>query len=579
MPTPQDLERLRGLLTQLTQIGEARRGELIRAEDWNALVLAVADIARSVLAADAAVAVPSHDHRDQVTAEWLSPQLRDLLERGPLSDPAVQKRLTEIEQTVRRTRETQDANDKKVEEFRGRLTDVASRDLERQAAITNVRRAVDSVADPRPDLQNMRSTLGVIQRDMTTVLDAASRLSVEGTVIDLGSVVTRLRDLETLRERFRTANGELLDAATIETRIASIATDAVTQDQLDEILRNRPVVVPDSQLEGLETRLGGVLRGQVNGVLDSFRTEVRADVGVRLEGVDSLISTRVNDSMPGLTQSVSGALGPRIDSAQQAATQDAIAAANRSIAAASENTRGFVEGRLSETVAGISTQVQTQIAQRLAADLGNINGAIGDAVRRLDAVVAQANRLDEAQRGQATALAAIPQQMVSLRSELRETVLSEIALQTGILGRSLDERLTALQRSQNDQFQALSREVQATAVDAARNAAIETSRSESRSLRTQLLGEMRAIAREEVAGAIRDQVRGFVNEAVTEQFAAVPGMVAAEVRRVSGSTGPTRGGTGTVSPVLTNPAVITPATPAVTNPSVSTPPVVIRERR
>src|SRR5688500_8373831 len=136
MPTTQDLDRLRGLLGQLTQIGEARRGELIRAEDWNALVLAVADIARAVLAADAAVAVPGHEHPDQVTAAWLSPDLRDLLERGPLADPAVQKRLTDIEQTLRRTRETQDASDKKVEEFRGRLSDVAARDVERQAAVT-----------------------------------------------------------------------------------------------------------------------------------------------------------------------------------------------------------------------------------------------------------------------------------------------------------------------------------------------------------------------------------------------------------------------------------------------------------
>src|SRR5512134_2041235 len=104
MPTPQDLERLRALLGQLTAIGGARRGELIRADDWNALVSAVEDIARAVLAIDPAAAVPSHEHLDQVTSAWLSPDLRELLERGPLADPAAQKRLTEIEQTLKRTR-------------------------------------------------------------------------------------------------------------------------------------------------------------------------------------------------------------------------------------------------------------------------------------------------------------------------------------------------------------------------------------------------------------------------------------------------------------------------------------------
>ena len=38
MPTPEDLQRLRGLLSQLNSIGNVQRGELIRAEDWNALV-------------------------------------------------------------------------------------------------------------------------------------------------------------------------------------------------------------------------------------------------------------------------------------------------------------------------------------------------------------------------------------------------------------------------------------------------------------------------------------------------------------------------------------------------------------
>src|SRR5688500_2303947 len=113
MPTPQDLDRLRGLLAQLTAIGDARRGELIRADGWDTLVSAGGDLARAVLAVDAADRVPAHEPRDQVTSAWLSPDLRDLLERGPLAAPALQKRLTDIEQTLRRTRETLDASDKK----------------------------------------------------------------------------------------------------------------------------------------------------------------------------------------------------------------------------------------------------------------------------------------------------------------------------------------------------------------------------------------------------------------------------------------------------------------------------------
>jgi hypothetical protein len=536
MPTPQDLERLRGLLAQLTTIGDARRGELIRADDWNTLVAAVEDIARAVLAVDPASAVPAHEHLDQVTSAWLSPDLRSLLERGPLADPAVQKRLTEIEQTLRRTRETQDASDKKVEEFRGRLTDVAARDVERQAAVTSVRRAVESVADPRPDLQNMRASLGAIQRDMSTVLDAASRLSVGGAVVDIGSMVTRVGELEQLRERLRSANGELLDAATIETRIAEIANRAVSQNQLDDVLGGLTFTVSDAQIADLETRVGGQVREQFNGVLDGFRNEIRTTVSTELDGVGTLIATRVNDALPSLTQSVTSAIAPRIDAAQRAAVQEAAAATQRAIASADAATRTDIAGQIADASVSLSTELQAQITQRLATELGPTGRAIADATARLDVLAAETARLGGVQNSQAAALAAIPQQIVALRAELRDTVLSEINLQVTALSRTLDARITSFTTTQTAQFEALAREVQTRAIDEARRVAVETAQSESRLLRTQLLAETRAIAREEVTGALRDQVRTTVNEAVREQFAAVPAMVTAEVRRVSGTT-------------------------------------------
>jgi hypothetical protein len=536
MPTPQDLERLRGLLAQLTAVGNARRGELIRADDWNTLVAAVEDVARAVLAADPAAAVAAHEHLDQVTAAWLSPDLRELLERGPLADPAVQKRLTEIEQLVRRTREAQDTSDRKVEEFRGRLTDVAARDVERQAAVTSVRRAIDSVADPRPELQNMRSTLGVIQRDMSTVLDAASRLTVGGAVVDMGTVVTRIGELEQLRDRFRSANGELLDAATIETRIAELGTRSISQEQLDTILDTRPATLSDAQLEGLETRVGGELRGQVTGTLDSFRTEIRSDVAARLGAVDGLVATRISDALPGLTESVTSTLTPRIDSARQGAVQDALAAAQRAIATADAAARADFAGQIADATATLSSQLQTQIGQRLAAELATTTAAIAANGVRIDGLTTQANRLESTQASQALALAAIPQQIVALRVELRDTLLAEISLQTTLLTNSLNEQLVVFQKTQNDQLTTMAADIQLKATDEARRVAVETAQAESRTLRTQLLAETRAIAREEVSGALRDQVRLTVDAAVREQFAAVPGMVATEVRRVTSTT-------------------------------------------
>jgi hypothetical protein len=538
MPTPDDLNRLRALLTQLEAIGDARRGELIQAEDWNSLVLAVADIARAVLAAAAAVAVPAHEHKEQVTADWLGPPLRDLLERGPLSDPAVQKRLAEIEQTLRRFNDTLDANEEKVEEFRGRITDVSAHDLEREAAITSVRRSLEALVDPRPDLQNMRTTLGVIQRDMSTVLEAASRLNVGGAVVDMAAVLTRIAQLEQLRDRFRLANGELLDAATIERRIAEIANRSLSHGQLDDILRNRQFEISPDQLAGVETRVGANLREQVAGALNTFRTEVNADIANRFQNVGGIIDARVNDALPGIRASITAELTVRIDAAQQAAIANAVASAQRAIDASAATLRGEMGSRVTEVLAGIGATVRAEVTQRLATELTAIRASLDSAALRLDTLTSQANRIEETQRQHATTLAAVPQQFVALRNELRGLVLSEIDVRTTALNRTVTDRLTAFEKAQNDQFTALAKELQNRAADTSRAVALEAAQAETRSLRAALLAEMRGIAREEIAVSIRDQLRPAVTEAVREHTAAIPGLVAAEVRRVVGPTRP-----------------------------------------
>jgi hypothetical protein len=473
---------------------------------------------------------------DQVTATWLAPPLRELLERGPLSDPAVQKRLTEIEQALRRIGQRQDTSDQKVDDFRSRLTDVSARDLERQSAITNVRRTLENVADPRPDLQNFRTTLGTIQRDITSVQEAASRLTVEGSVIDLGILVDRVKELEAIRDRLRSANGELLDASVIEQRIADISTRAVTQEQLDEAIRNRADTVGDDKLAGIETRVGTNVRQQVNEVLDRFRGELGGEVDTRFATVNQFVSSRVNDVLPGLTQTLTASLNERIEAAQQTATQNAINAARRATDATAQTIRAESEAQLSELRDTILVTMRTEVAQKVAADFDSIRVGIASALQGLDGLTGHVNRLDDTQRQQATALAKVPQDIAALRNDLRQAVFAEIDLRSATISRTLDERLTSLERTQDTRFQALARDVQNRAVDEARKAAIESGQSESRSLRAQVLAEMRSIAREEVTQAIREQVKTVVNESVRDQFASVPGLVATEVRRATANT-------------------------------------------
>ncbi len=134
MPTAQDLDRLRALLAQLKQVGAVQPGEPILAADWNTLAGVIADLAQAVLAAETVATVPPHQHLDQVALDWFSQGVRDIIQRGPLADPATQNQLAGITQTLQRFGAGLDETRTTIEDFRGRLTDVATNDLARRSA-------------------------------------------------------------------------------------------------------------------------------------------------------------------------------------------------------------------------------------------------------------------------------------------------------------------------------------------------------------------------------------------------------------------------------------------------------------
>src|SRR5688572_17289208 len=100
MPTVADLQRLDALVTRLTPLAQVAHGELIRAQAWNDLVGTVIELARAVLADSEEEVVPAHDHQEQVALSRLSPALRTLIERGPLSDPGSVARVADLERKL-----------------------------------------------------------------------------------------------------------------------------------------------------------------------------------------------------------------------------------------------------------------------------------------------------------------------------------------------------------------------------------------------------------------------------------------------------------------------------------------------
>jgi hypothetical protein len=505
MATAQDLARLRAMLTQLQQIGAVQTGELIRAADWNALASAVADLARTVLAAETDTTVPPHQHLDQVDINWLTQPLNDLIQRGSMSDPAAQNRLTTLEQNLQRYGAQLDSTSKNIEDFRGRLTDVATNDLARQAAVTSVQRSLNSVIDPRPDIAAMRSSLDAVQSNLTSVQQVAAALTVNGVPIDVGALSNRVTGLESFRASFQGANGQLLDAATLENEIASIRGSSVTQDQLTQAFKDNPPVIPADQINALETRLGTTLRDQVNATLSTFQTQVNGTLDSRLSTVGDLVNSRLNDAIPGVTQTVTTAVNANIATAQKSATDAANANTATVVAGREQAIRNDFASQIAAVNTGISTAVGAQVAQQMTAALQTVNASLDAASQKVDAVTAQLNQQAAAGQTQAASLAQLTQSVAVMQNNLQQFVLSQINLQVATINRGIDDRFTTFQRTVNDQITAATRDIVSRATDAANVAATNAANNAVAGMQTQLVAQMQSVARDQ-ANAVFTQI-------------------------------------------------------------------------
>jgi hypothetical protein len=240
---------------------------------------------------------------------------------------------------------------------------------------------------------------------------------------------------------------------------------------------------------------------------------------------------RVAEALPGLEASLRTALLGRIDAAQQAAIAAAQQAAQFKVDSSAAALRADLDTRLGALNVAVSQQVESQVASRVSASLATLGSRIDGAGTRLDALGSQLGQLADTQKAQVTELAAIPQDLAALRADLKKGLQAEIDLQVSLVSRGFDERLASFARDNDVKLNAVRAEVSAQAVDAARKVAVEAAQSSSASLRTQLLAEMRGIARDELAVGVNTSVRTAVDSAVATQFATVPNLVTEEVKR------------------------------------------------
>ncbi|WOD39726.1 hypothetical protein [Nodosilinea sp. E11] len=475
MPTVAELERLQALISRLTPLAQRQRGELIQAQDWNALVGVVIEVARAVLAEAAPDAVPPHEHPDQVKLAWLDPRLRTLLEKGPLSDPGSTAKLSELERRINRVpTQVTDLKDD-LQTFRNQINSLVSRDLQRESDLTVVRRQFEGLPNTRDDILTLREDLSGMRTNVQRVLELSDSLTVNGQPVDFETVTNRINSLESFRERLRTPTGDFLDATRLEQRLTELTNTLVTEAELDAAFNSRPGRISDAQVGDLRAQLTASLANDLRVSTGQLRQELQTDVANRLAQVDGLVSQAIAGSLPSISESVLGSIRAEVNA----------------------NLQSQLEG------------FQTGLDQRFTAVEGRLAQTLGQQAEGLVAAALDRQLPDRLGQLQSN-LAGLAQQFTQLQTQLREqtTRLGGLDSRLG----QFDTRLQGLDSRIEGRFGQLSEQTRVQVGEAIAP------------LRDELRSELGAIARESAvveSRAALSEVRGDLRGVVQNELAAL----------------------------------------------------------
>jgi predicted flap endonuclease-1-like 5' DNA nuclease len=341
MATVVELERLAALTNRLAPLAEMRQGSLIRAEYWNTLAGAVIELARVLLAEGGLDAIADHEHVEEVDTGWLTPRLRALIEQGGLADPVTSRRLANFERDGQKLKAQLDLLQIELDKVRVGLSDVKIGDIGRASEFTILRRKFEAQSDARDEVLDLRSTLDTIQANIGRALEVGDSLTVGGELPNFDDLFGRVSELETLRGRLTNPDGTLLDATTLEIRLAELQGNFITQDQLDDALddvRTRP---PQDLLD----QLTADLRSFTDGRIAVLREQQTAEFDQRYARQD-LLDARINS----LDAELRADTNTRVDALrgevnQRFVTENGLESRLATFAGAQENVIGEQVGR------------------------------------------------------------------------------------------------------------------------------------------------------------------------------------------------------------------------------------------
>lgn len=447
MPTVTELARLEALVKQLLPLTSAHRGELIRAESWNTVVEALIEVARAALAEGDDDVIPAHTHADQVGLGWLEPSLRDLVSRGPLSDPAAVARLAALERQVERLTARLATSAEKVDGWREQMNDLLTRDLVRESTLTSLRRDFLGRRDPAEEILGLRQTLGSVQENLSVALEVGNRLQVDGETVDMAEVFERLGRVEELRSRLTRPDGGLLDASALEQRFTELTNTLVTEDDLDAALDARQVTIPEERLAALRDELQVAVLERAETSIGRLSAELNARTAQSLATVAPTAERAVADALPDLESSILATTRGEIAAAVDAGVDQAAERTNTVADTLREVFNDALDRRIGEVEEGlpsiIDARLEGGLAPRLAAletrlsRLGEVSANLETEISRqsgsLDRLAA---RTEQVARDERVARREMEDRMVG---QMRQVAQNEVRLLENRIPQVIDD--------------------------------------------------------------------------------------------------------------------------------------------
>ena len=350
MPSLEVLDALQAIVKKLEPLGNVHQGDPLRAADWNQLVDCLTRIAATLLDREASGTLPDHDHPDQVGLDWLDPNLKRLMEKGPLHEPEAMARLGKLERDLEKLRSSLKDSDSNVAKIRGNVHDIGTAKIGQEGRLKNLELRLKNLPDARQDVLTLNERISSMIGKLDQTLAFEDRLNVDGAPVDLVEIQKEFSKTKALREGLTDPNGNLWTAETIRRELTQLQNSLVTKEDLElaleRVTSGGPILDPQ-----LDAFLAGRVKDLVNEQIETMPA-----------GTDPALATRL-DAVEQAQQGQSSILedfGARLDQAPNLDQIDSISQRVKSIETASETRidadanllKSF--GRLSQFLEGFS---------------------------------------------------------------------------------------------------------------------------------------------------------------------------------------------------------------------------------